>query len=139
MTAHLNFAAMDIGFGTNKISPAPAADGTNTVYEFASCAIPVTDASTGQDILGTQTRRVVVPVASALYEVCTNQLSSDDLSSQILHDRYVDSDEYEAIFKAGLVRLGVSRIRCLVFGVGTSNEITRWRQTTRREHGNWLY
>lgn len=117
MTALLNFAAMDIGFGTNKTSPAPAADGTNTVYEFASCAIPVTDALAGQEIFGCRPKRVIVPVGSALYEVCTNQLSADDLSGQILHDRYVDSDEYEAIFKAGLVRLGAKRIRCLVMGL----------------------
>lgn len=112
-----NARSLDIGFGQTKGLAGYHEDGSPNLFSFPSVA-PRAAKSSGALQMGSQRNTVVVAVDGIEFEVgpdATDLISGSE--SRILHDQYVFSDQYKALFLGALYWMDVDVIDYLQLGL----------------------
>lgn len=111
-------AAVDIGYGNTKICYKTKKDQAPKTLVFRSIAAPAHNLSTlPTGVLGQRDTRLV-QVDGAAYEVgpdADSLVSSRNI--RVLHERYIQSTQYRALFLGALSYIGQNKIDMLVTGL----------------------
>jgi plasmid segregation protein ParM len=108
---------MDIGFGNTKVLVGYEEDGTPNFFHFPSLAPKSARTLTGESF-GDTRDTVVVEVNGLTYEVGPDSVDlASNAESRILHDQYVHSDQYMAIYLGGLYYMDTDVIDYIQLGL----------------------
>lgn len=109
--------SMDIGFGNVKMLIGYGENGEPYFFSFPSLAPKAARTNVGESFGGTRDT-IVVDVDGLQYEVGPDSLDlANSVESRILHDQYVTSDQYKALFLGGLYYLDAPEIDFLQLGL----------------------
>jgi plasmid segregation protein ParM len=109
--------SMDIGFGNTKVLVGYDAEGNPQFFYFPSLAPKAARSEAGESF-GDSRDTVVVDVNGLQYEVGPDSIDlANDVESRILHDQYVFSDQYQALFRGGLYYMDTPEIDFLQLGL----------------------
>jgi len=109
--------SMDIGFGTTKVLVGYDQNGNPQFFNFPSLAPKSARTGAGESF-GDSRDTVVVEIEGLSYEIGPDSIDlSSDAESRILHDQYVFSDQYRALFVGGLYYMDTDEIDYLQLGL----------------------
>lgn len=115
-----NVRAIEVGYGSLSFTE-DVVDDLPVIKTFASVVSPVSS----EDLTGGLSRRdtVLVNVGSNVYEVGPDAyLLSDRSSSRVLNNTYIETEQYQALFKAALLMMkGNEVIDLLVLSLPVNN------------------
>lgn len=109
--------SIDIGFGNVKMLTGYNEDKEPYFFSFPSLAPRAARSNAGESF-GDMRDTIVVDLEGLQYEVGPDSLDlANDVESRILHDQYVSSDQYKALFLGGLYYMDTPVIDYLQLGL----------------------